>query len=162
MGTDLESWKPVVDWPSYSISSRGNVIGPKGPIKIFFVKGYPTFNVASKNGKRKSLRVHREVLRAHSVGAHGLHARHLNDIRTDCRIDNLAWGTQQQNEADKFRNGRGLRGSNHHQAKIAENDVIEIIKSNEPITSLARRFGVTPSNICRIRHRKTWRHLNAA
>jgi hypothetical protein len=33
-------------------------------------------------------------------------SRHLNDIRMDDRIENLAWGTQAENVADAIRNGR--------------------------------------------------------
>ena len=109
-----ETWLPVIGWPRYEVSDLGNVRGAHGPIKTFLVKGYLGFNVATAGGARKSLRVHREVLRAHKGDAPGLQCRHLDGNVLNCRLDNLAWGTQRDNEADKRKHGTVYQGERHH------------------------------------------------
>lgn len=157
-----ETWAPVVGWDSYSVSTLGNVRGPKGPIKTFLVKGYPSFNASRGREERKSLRVHVEVLRAHVGPSHGMECRHVNDIKTDCRIENLVWGTRRENEADKIRNGGSIIGSRHHQAKLTEDQAIDVLKSSESAASIARRVGLSTKAVCNIRNRKTWSHIHAA
>lgn len=54
---------------------------------------------------------------------------------------------------------RGERGS---KARLTEQDVVEIRRraaAGQRVCVLARAFGVTPSNIIRIRERKTWAHV---
>lgn len=75
-------------------------------------------------------------------------------------------GTQGDNIKDAFRKGRielsRIRGENHGQAKLTEDDVLEIReKTVQGIsgTYLAKIFGVTPSCICLIVNRKNWNHI---
>lgn len=59
---------------------------------------------------------------------------------------------------------RVARGSAVGGAKLAEAAVLEILrqhKAGQPITLLAREFGVSTSNIVSIVKRKTWKHLVA-
>lgn len=51
-------------------------------------------------------------------------------------------------------------GSDHHNAKLTEEDVRQIRASPEvPGVKLARAYGVGPSVICGIRKRRTWKHV---
>lgn len=154
----IERWAPILDWPGYQISTHGRVRGRRSELRMFLVGGYPAFNVS--NGiRRKSLRVHREVLRAFVGDRPGYIVRHLDGNPRNCRIENLAWGSFADNEADKSRHGRDLRGERHHQAKLTDAQVREIKGSQERGTELARRFGVTPTMVCAIRKGRAWRHL---
>lgn len=156
MSTQIEHWKPVIGWPRYEVSDLGNVRSDRGPIKTFKVIGYPSFN-AVDGPRRKSLRVHREVLRSHVGDIAGMFARHLNDNPADCRLSNLEWGTQAQNEHDKFINGHALIGEKHHQAKLTIDQVNYIRASKESGVYLAKVYGVTPTAICAIRRNRSWR-----
>ena len=48
----------------------------------------------------------------------GMVARHLDDDRDNCHLDNLAWGTRRQNYDDAVRNGKIKLGTSHAQAAI--------------------------------------------
>lgn len=153
----MKQYRPVVDWPEYQISDEGDVVGRNGPIRTFAVHGYLAFNVM-RGKARKSLRVHREMLKAFYGDMPGLCARHRNDDPLDNRLSNLAWGTHRQNESDKRSNGGSLIGERHHQARLKIEQVRQIRASSERGTEIATRFGITPSQVCAIRRGRSWRH----
>lgn len=66
-------------------------------------KGYLRCNMVN-DGRIKSVRIHRVILEAF-VGPcpEGMECRHLNGIRTDNRLVNLAWGTRKENIDDKVK-----------------------------------------------------------
>ncbi|MBE3145146.1 MAG: HNH endonuclease [Planctomycetes bacterium] len=93
----------------------------------------------------------------------GEEGRHLNDIRTDNRLENLAWGTHEQNMADAKRNGVCLGvqgGSKNSNSKLIEKQVLEIreLYSQGGCTQveLGNRYGITQVAIWRIVHRIDW------
>jgi hypothetical protein len=67
--------------------------------------GYPSANlVPTEGGRYKTFRVHRIVLLAFAGDCpRGMQCRHLNGIRDDVRLANLAWGTHGQNMEDRDR-----------------------------------------------------------
>ncbi len=70
-------------------------------------RGYRQLELLFNDKKRRVL-VHHLVLEAFSLSPRkeGDVTRHLNSIRTDNRIMNLRWGTQQENIDDRQRQGR--------------------------------------------------------
>jgi len=91
--------------------------------------------------------------------------RHLNDIKTDNRPENLAWGTYSDNMADSVRNGIAFvaTGAAHWNAKLTEDQVREIrrLYATENFTQqeLALKFGVSRRMVSDIVRRKTWKHV---
>ena len=75
------------------------------PTKTGYVQlGVPEFRGAKKRIRRY---LHDLVLTAFAgPRPAGAVARHLNDNRTDNRIENLAWGSRSENQWDAFRNGK--------------------------------------------------------
>lgn len=76
------------------------------PLKQGYVgAGYPSF-VLAKNGKKRTRTVHSLVLLAF-VGPRpsGMEVRHLNGMKTDNRLTNLAYGTRSDNVLDTVRHG---------------------------------------------------------
>jgi hypothetical protein len=68
--------------------------------------GYPRVNL-SRGGPQQLHYVHTLMLEAF-VGPRpfaGANGRHLNDVKTDNRMENLAWGTPSENNYDRVRNG---------------------------------------------------------
>lgn len=79
------------------------------------------------------------------------------------RLDNLYWGSFEDNEVDKKRHGRSLIGENHHQAFLTEKDIMEIRRlrneENIPFYKIGKMFKVSKTNIMDICKYKTWKHI---
>jgi hypothetical protein len=86
--------------------------------------------------------------------------RHLDGDPSNNRLDNLAWGTKAENQADKVRHGTILRGTANPASKLTEADVLAIRASNKRQVDLAEIYGVTQPIISAIRLRKIWKHLD--
>jgi hypothetical protein len=70
----------------------------------------------SKDGIERSYKVHHMVLDAF-VGprlSSRSDGRHLNDVPTDNRLSNLAWGTRADNQHDMLRNGNHANAKKTH------------------------------------------------
>lgn len=119
---DVEEWRPVPGFPGYEVSSRGRVRSVSRIIAVVGQSprvrqgqnlicrpgkvGYPT--VVLGRGNRRL--VHRLVLEAF-VGPcpPGMEACHNDGTRTNNHVDNLRWGTRQENVLDRYhRHGRYL------------------------------------------------------
>jgi hypothetical protein len=117
-----EIWKDMVGYEElYQISNfgrvkslhkqyTGNNMFLNGEIDI---DGYVRFSIYKE---KKSKHFKRSVLIArHFIPNPNNYplVRHLNDIKTDDRIENLAWGTQKHNKEDAAKNGKIAKGENH-------------------------------------------------
>lgn len=72
-------------------------------------KGYKVVRLMTIDGKRKTCKIHVIKAAAFIYSPNPLSyniVRHLNDIKTDNRLENLAWGTFSDNMQDCIRNGR--------------------------------------------------------
>lgn len=91
------------------------------------------------------------------------HVCHSCDNPICCNPGHLWLGSHGDNMADMAQKGRtrkiGFKGADHPASKLTANDVAAIRASSEPSTALAERYGVTASNIHRIKTRRTWRHV---
>lgn len=100
----------------------------------------------------------------------GLLVCHTCDNRRCVNPDHLFLGTYAENMQDASRKGRMgwkpgevrnlPRGEGHHAARLTAHDVAAIRASTESGVALSRRYGVTPTQICRIRRGKTWRAVH--
>lgn len=115
-----EEWRPVVGYEGhYEVSSCGKVrsidreiltlngrrVKLKGKeLALSDSLGYKSVNL-SKGNEQRSIKVHVLVAKAFlGDGVQGSLVRHLNDVRTDNRLENLSYGTQVDNMADMERN----------------------------------------------------------
>lgn len=106
-------WKPL-DWvePRYEVSDTGLVrsfLSPDGRTCTTALcmllevdkDGYHRVELQGAGGPKKFL-VHRLVLRAFT-GVEGPQGNHLNGVRNDNRLENLAWVTCSENILHSFR-----------------------------------------------------------
>lgn len=178
-----EEWRPVVGYEGlYEVSSLGQVrslarktYGQRGsrdlPQKVLKQRSplspngnqrYPYVGLC-KSGVKKTAHVHRIVLAAF-VGERpiGMQARHLNGNPEDNRINNLAWGTKLENEADRKKHGTVPRGLGHRKAKLSEAQVLEAVEMRKrgiSIAKIAAAFGVWPRAIDQIVKGESWSHV---
>lgn len=126
-----EQWAPIPGFPHYEASDQGRVrsldrlvpTGAYGGQRL--VVGHVLNHWLSTNrpngyhivalGKHAKRAVHQLVLAAF-VGPQpdGLVSRHLDDDRDNNRLENLAYGTQSENNLDAVRNGHNLNSNKTH------------------------------------------------
>jgi hypothetical protein len=172
-------YRPTPPLPSefYRVGSDGSVWGCQKPGAgaagagrwarrkgVPIGKGYRGVRLGVK-GVHKTHYIHRLVLEAF-VGEcpKGMECRHLNGNKADNRLDNLAWGTREENVADKFRHGTQHTGSRVYRAKLTEGvipTIRERLARGDRIVDIARDYGVTDSAIDGVKRRLTWKHVPA-
>lgn len=107
---DKKMLKKIVGYERYYVNENGEVFSVKknSTIKIcqwLSTTGYYKVCLHKNNTKHEHY-VHRLVAEAFVPNPNNLpQVMHKNDIKTDCRAENLAWGTNQQNTADGYKHG---------------------------------------------------------
>lgn len=163
-----EQWKDITGWEGYyQISNLGRLKSLKRPfvtqdkiLKACIDKyGYP-FAGLFRNGKRLACpKIHRLVLEAF-VGKRpfGKECRHLDNNKTNNRLDNIEWSTHELNESDKYVNDTIMRGSKNGYSKLTEIKVVEIRRlwntGRYTQWGLAHKFNVGQFCIWCVIHRK--------
>jgi hypothetical protein len=92
----------------------------------------------------------------------GMEARHLDGCKTNNKLENLCWGTREDNEADNVKHGAIHMGSKICQSKLKESDIPvirELLASGIPKAEIGRRYNVKSFPIYQIACGKTWRHV---
>lgn len=159
----MEIWKDIIGYEKlYQISNFGrvkslrNVKGIKNKILILSKRcGYPCIELNNKRVAKK-YNIHR-LLAIHFIpNPHNLPlVEHLNDVKTDLRLENLIWSTYKDNNKRAFSNG-----INKGRTKLTETQVLEIrsIGKNMTKTKIGLIYGVTRVCISNVLKRKT--HTN--
>ncbi len=157
-------WKPIPEFNGYFISDLGEVKNASGLIlkQQESWAGYMLIGLKGKTRTIASL-----VLSAFRGNRpNGDHAAHLNGIRNDNRLSNLAWVTQAENELHKKIHGTHLIGEKANGVKLNESQVLEIrskykrfYKYRSNIREISREYGISVSNIRSIVNRETWTHI---
>jgi hypothetical protein len=171
--TPKEEWRAVVGFEGkYEVSSIGRVRSiarfKRKSRELYLIEpniltptmnnGYYNVVLNGVNGKR-SAKVHQLVLEAF-VGPRpdGMITRHLNGVRDDNRVENLAWGTFKENSDDMRRHGTMCLGRAVPGAKLSEEAVMDILTGRLSVLKFAEFYGVHPSTVDRIRQGLRWRH----
>ena len=174
-----DDWRPVLGYEGlYEVSSGGAVrsldkvvVTKKGHTKRFAGRtrkshrgthGYPSIAL-SKDGALTQRTVHSIVADAFlGRRPEGMVTRHLNGVPTDCRIENLRYGTPSQNQIDRIMHGRGGRGEANPMCRLTEQAVLmaRSMRANGfKHTSIAKVFGVSEGTIRDAITGRTWGHL---
>ena len=172
----IEEWKPVVGYEGlYEVSSLGRVRSLDRLVRAnsgWRQTGIRYFSPAASGRNKKYKRVllrnpdkqrlvHQLVLEAF-VGPRPEYceARHLDGDPSNNKLDNLAWGTKAENQADKLKHGTILRGTANPAHKLKEIDVLAIRASNKRQVDLAKIYGVSQAVISAVRLRKIWKDVD--
>lgn len=151
----------VKHWRGGNLLRKGIILKPGKAC------GYPMV-ILCKEGSIKYITVHVLVLKTF-IGPcpKGKIARHFPDrTKTNCRLDNLQWGTPMENQDDRSIHGTDvyLCGEAVSTSKLTEKQVDEIkdellFYEKGDITKLAKEYNVSLAAISLIRHKKTWKHV---
>lgn len=154
-------WKDIPGFDGYEVSNYG---------QIQKIGGQPRKTHKEKSGhlsvmiRRKRLRVHHAVLFAF-VGPmpDGMECRHLDGNPENNTLENLCWGTRQQNMDDKSKHGTQPWGESSVTAKLTSIQVLEIRQRWEKESSrkLASEYGVSHTAIRRAALGIKWKRLEA-
>jgi hypothetical protein len=166
-----EIWKDIAGFEGlYQVSNLGNVkrlvservfeerlIG-RSIDRYGYVK-----RVLSKDGKNNCFTEHRLVAMAFIDNPNNkATVNHKNGIKTDNRVENLEWCTNQENMKHAIETGlKDQKGIKHHKCKLTEEQVLEIRKIgfSQTRTSLSKKYGVSRTNILGIIKGKFWKHI---
>jgi len=85
--------------------------------------------------------------------------RHKDGSRTNNHADNLEWGSQRENIADKRRHGTHQQGEKHGMAKLTADGVRDIRSSSQPCKALAEKYGISVSRVKALRSGRGWKHV---
>lgn len=164
---ELGVWKPVPEFANYLVSSDGRVLSvQKGygwllsPIRHKRTGHLYVF--LYQDGHMYKRYIHDLVLSAwHREPVSGEECRHLNGNPEDNHLENLAWGSRQDNANDRVKHGRSLRGEKSPVHKLTEHQVLEIRNrvGTETLRSLAREYGVSHTCIRRAGNGMNWGYL---
>lgn len=159
--------KRVPGFPDYEVCESGRVFSLKKGYAVEMKqttndRGYKFLSLC-RTGEIKTRLVHCLVLETF-VGPrpHNHQCRHLNGVRDDNRLENLAWGTQAENCADKKKHGTASEGSRHPDATIDEKTAGRIkgmlLLGIRP-ASVAAMLRMERHIVANIHHGKTWKDV---
>lgn len=102
-----EEWKIIEGFENYQVSSEGRIksfVRKERILKNIIKHGYSYVGII-KDGKQYKFRVHRLVAKAFIPNSENLKiVNHKNRNKSDNRVDNLEWCSQDYNMVHKFDN----------------------------------------------------------
>jgi hypothetical protein len=162
----VETWREVIGFPGYAISSWGRVRGPRAMLIPAITQGYKHVSL-SIGSVVKTRRVHILVAEAFLGPSpfDGALCAHNDGDKDNCRLSNLRWASYVENMADRGRHFTRVYGSRVFGAKLHESDIPLIrarIAAGELYPAIAATFGVSVSTISLIKRGKIWKQAGGA
>jgi hypothetical protein len=167
---NTENWKTLPGFEDYEVSDIGTVrrvSSGKGTRAMRHLKpcadrgGRMVFN-ARKDGKTQQWKVHRAVMLAFKGDCPaGREVAHLDGNQQNNRLENLMYATPIENNSHKVGHGTQPVGSKMWNAKLTEQDVIDIRSKSPQISyaKIAKEYKVSLMAVANVITRKTWKHL---
>ncbi len=152
-GADGSIWSVGHNWRGSGRRALKAFVNPGGYLKV---------RLSMPDGTRVNRTVHRLVAATfNGPRPPGYEIRHLNGDKLDNRALNLAYGTAQENAADRDAHDRTARGSRNGFAKLTEAQIPQIrALAADGVTqrAIAARFGVNQRTVWRALH-GGWAHV---
>lgn len=161
----MEEWRKLPGWERYEVSSLGKLRRNGKVLKGYEDgDGYLATNLSDR-GRRRYLRFHVAVLETFVGPRGGYHGcRHLDGNPKNNRLDNLVWGSAQDNSNDQISHGTRRRGEKQA-SKLTKEDVLEMRRralSGEVVEKFAEEYGVSAGYARSVVNGSKWKHLPGA
>jgi len=177
MNTTEQTWKPIPGHEGYEVSDHGQVRS-LDRLEPYTWKG-KTFTRPAKGrllkqtvnpqngylyvhlGRQRISTVHRLVAAAF-LGESEMMVLHKDGDRQNNRLDNLRYGTGDENYEDGIRHGTAAVGERHYNAIVTVETVREIrarVGAKEKVSVIARSLGLKYPTVLAIASGRTWRHV---
>ena len=156
-----EQWLPITNFSNYFVSNKGRVKSTKQKdkpiiLKPWLARGYPTVSL-SRDGVMHRFQVHTLVLTAFVGPSEGRFCLHLDNTPTNNCLDNIRWGTHEENMEQMTREGRSYK---HSQRQFTPEQVREIRASPLSCVKLGRIYHCGQTQINRIKRRITYADID--
>ncbi|QLB38254.1 HNH nuclease [Sulfitobacter phage phiGT1] len=158
----------ILRFPKYEFHKDGFVISRfyQTPriLKPIRMGNYVGLTLKRIDGHLEKAYLHRLICEAHHGPCpEGMECRHKDGDKANNAASNLAWGTSQENSADKNDHGTMLVGEKNPMSKMTEEGVREMRKyredTGESYAKIAKRFDVSAMTAHRIINNKLWRSV---
>jgi hypothetical protein len=126
-------------------------------LKQYLRNGYPSVRFGIDGQKYGEL-VSRLVLEAFAGPKTGMFACHNDSNTLNNHVSNLRWDSQKGNMRDRTERGFYKKGSEHHEAKIPQSLVDDLILGKVQAKDAAKQHGFAYSHLWRIATGKSWKH----
>ena len=112
---------------------------------------------------RLSFELHKEPI-PENDSYHGMCVLHKCDTPRCVNPDHLLLGTHEDNVDDMMQKGRHkvVMGSAHVNAKLTEEQALEIFHAEGDQKEIAARYGVTQAAVSLIKRKKNWKHIHGS
>ena len=142
----MEIWKTIKDYEQYKVSNLGNVKRNK-ILKQNTRVGYFAVNLC-KNGKMKTLQVHRLVAQAFIPNPNNLpQVNHKDGNKKNNKVENLEWCSAKYNVRHAIKTGLKNFKSISKRVNQLKNGIV--INTFNSINEIERLYGFGSSNICK-------------
>lgn len=160
----METWKKSEG--DYLVSSLGRVMRNNHEIRSRQDRyGYMIITLWV-DGKQLTRKVHRLVAIAFIDNPNSFETvNHLNGVKNDNRVENLAWASIRGNHLHAFETGLHTIGENRtagRPVKLTNDDIPvirQMISEGFGNTEIGKKFGVSCGCIYSIRAGKSWTHI---
>lgn len=138
----------------YEVSDEGRV-RVSYELPLMKARGY-CYAAVRVNGLRRNFSIHRLVAETFIPNPEGKPCvNHIDNNPANNRVENLEWVTFKENTQHACRQGRLPSGERHAHCKLSDAQVREIhaelLRGETPILALAKRYGVSTTQIGTIR-----------
>ncbi|TXD51510.1 MULTISPECIES: NUMOD4 domain-containing protein [unclassified Polaribacter] len=157
----------------FKISNYGRVINCSGEKEYLknrtFINGYETISLKQEINKKSTSRYVHKLVAQHFIekeNENQIYVIHLNYDKDDNTVENLQWATKREKELHQFNNPTWeaiFKNKSIEYAKLSVGKV-KIIKrqlknKRTRISMIAKRFGVSDTQIHRIKSGENWSHV---
>ncbi|HAM97454.1 MAG TPA: hypothetical protein DCQ26_02480 [Marinilabiliales bacterium] len=169
-----EQWKAlsiesIADGYKFEISNFGrlktqNKAGQMVLVYPSKIQGYPMINIKLANGKRTTKYIHKLVadLFLPEPDENSQYVIHLDFNKENNHEKNLKWVTRPELSEHLAKNPNQKKGVIRY-SKLTETDVIRLKKKiqrgKNPLYKIAKEFGITHTQLNRIRKGENWGHI---